>query len=282
MATQEKIEAAERYVESGSARLWSTASGQGTPLLMFNGGPGADDYLGPVAEMIDDLCRVIRFEPRGTGRSDWDGNYDTATLLTDAEAVRREYGAERCIVAGHSFGPSAALAYALRHPSRVIGLVGMAGGYMLNDRTWSETYHKNLDEIGEDLGGLEFNVDPKVNTEGNHDWRDYIKRPTLLREIADLDMPAVFINGGKDIRPNWPTRQLAALMPQGEYVEIPEAAHMIWLTHADELRQELRSAVQRIVENDQGRHRFTQLRKEGAEHPIEEVGKELRGMMDSD
>ena len=37
-------------------------------MLMFNGGPGCDDYLGLVAEMIDDMCRVIRFEPRGCGR----------------------------------------------------------------------------------------------------------------------------------------------------------------------------------------------------------------------
>ena len=34
-----------------------------------------------------------------------------------------------------------------------------------------------------------------------------------------------------------------------------------------------------ITENDEGRPRFNRLREENAEHPIEEVGKELRGMM---
>ena len=34
-----------------------------------------------------------------------------------------------------------------------------------------------------------------------------------------------------------------------------------------------------IAENDEGRHRFSQLRRENASHNIEEVGKELRGMM---
>jgi ketol-acid reductoisomerase len=34
-----------------------------------------------------------------------------------------------------------------------------------------------------------------------------------------------------------------------------------------------------IAENDEGRPRFTRLRRENSEHPIEEVGKELRGMM---
>ena len=247
MRVKSKME--ERYVTSGRARLWSTASGRGTPLLMFNGGPGCDDYLGPVAEMIDDLCEVIRFEPRGCGRSDWDGNYDIDTLLTDAEAVRQEYGVARCIVAGHSFGPSAALAYALRYPSCVMGLIGIAGGKVVNDRSWSAAYRKGLEEVGEDIGGKVFRADPDVNAQGNLSWKEYIRRPTLFREIADLQIPAIFINGGKDIRPNWPTRQLASLMPNGRYVEIAGAAHTIWLTHADELRDELRGAIREIVLN---------------------------------
>ena len=64
----------ERYVRSGRARLWTCSGGAGTPFLMFNGGPGCDDYLAPVAAMVEDICQVIRFEPRGCGRSDWDGS----------------------------------------------------------------------------------------------------------------------------------------------------------------------------------------------------------------
>ena len=237
----------DRFIRSGTARLWSTSTGRGTPLLLFNGGPGCDDYLAPVASMIDDLCQVIRFEPRGCGRSDWDGNYDLETLLIDSEAIREEYGTERMIVAGHSAGPDLALAYALRHPRRVMGLIGIAGGRIVNDRDWSAAYHSGLEEVGEDLGGIEFTADPDVNPQGNRSWRSYIKRPDLLRAIADLRIPAVFINGGKDIRPNWPTEQLAALMPRGGYVEIPDAGHNIWLTHAPELGRELRRAVRRIL-----------------------------------
>ncbi len=80
-------ELGEKYVTSGTARLWSITTGNGLPVLLFNGGPGCDDYLAPVAHMIDDLCRVIRFEPRGCGKSDWDRNYDLDTLFTDVEAV---------------------------------------------------------------------------------------------------------------------------------------------------------------------------------------------------
>ena len=213
---------------------------------MFNGGPGCDDYLEPVASLIEDVCQIIRFEPRGCGRSDWDGDYTVQTLIRDAECVRQAYGVDRCIVGGHSFGPDLALAYALSFPQKVIGLIGLAGGRIVNDRTWHSTYHRNLSRRGEDLGGVIFTADSNVNSECNRSWREYIKRPTLLRDIAELEIPTTFVYGSEDIRPEWPTRQLASLLPNGEFVVINGAAHTIWLNHSKELKKELHRAIRRI------------------------------------
>jgi pimeloyl-ACP methyl ester carboxylesterase len=241
------VSESERFVTSGASRLWSVVSGGGVPLLLFNGGPGCDDYLGPVAQLISDQCNVIRFEPRGCGRSTWDGKYDLDTLLSDAEAIREEYGVERWIVAGHSAGPDAALAYAIRYPSRTLGVIGIAGGRIVNDRDWSETYQRRRGSVGESTGGKQFHADPDVNRQGSASWREYIHRPELLRDLARLELPCAFINAGNDIRPNWPTQQLAALIPKARYVEIPGAAHQIWLTHAAELQRELQSALSYVV-----------------------------------
>jgi len=70
----------------------------------------------------------------------------------------------------------------------------------------------------------------------------------LLHDISSLEVPAIFINAGKDIRPNWPTVQLAHLLKNGEYIEITSAGHYIWITHRDELRKELRATVERIMQ----------------------------------
>ena len=240
------FEVSELQVSSGTAEIWSTASGRGPAMLMFNGGPGCDDYLAPVSALVEDVARIIRFEPRGCGRSDWDGNYSLDVLLDDADAVRAAYGVRTCLVAGHSFGVNAALAYALRFPSVACGIIGMAGGRLVNDRSWSEAYRLGLKEVGEDAGGAEFHADPRVNRDGNQSWRDFIQQPNLFRAVADLNLPATFLNGSADIRPNWPTRQLAALLPQGRYFEIEGAAHHIWLTHPVELGRHLRHAIARV------------------------------------
>lgn len=236
----------EHFIQSGGARLWSAVSGTGVPVVFFNGGPGCDDYLAPVAHLIHDRCRVIRFEPRGCGRSDWDGHYDLDTLLFDADMLREVYGYDRWLLLGHSHGPNLALAYALRHPSQTIGIIGIAGGKVVDDRSWSEAYHRRLSTVGEDNGGKQFHADPEVNRHGNASWRSYCHRPSLFRELADLNIPCVFINAEQDIRPNWPTQQLSRLIPKARYVEIAGAAHMIWLTHAAELQTHLRDALEYI------------------------------------
>jgi len=248
----------ERFIQMGESHLWSIASGEGTPVVFLNGGPGCDDYLEPVACLIDNEYRVIRFESRGCGRSTWDGHYNLETFLLDVEKIRVAYGYDRWIILGHSHGPNLALAYALRHPTQTIGIIGITGGKIVDDRAWSETYHERLKAIGEDNGGKEFHSDPEVNRRGNADWRGYCRQPGLLRDIANLEVPCVFINAAADIRPNWPTQQLAMLIPNARYLEIEGAAHMIWLTHAAELQTHLREALTYILSVDAHRELDTQ------------------------
>jgi len=228
-----------------STAIWTTNNGAGLPVIICNGGPGCDDYLEDVSSMIEDHCEVVRFEPRGCGRSDYDGQYELKTTIGDIEFLRIQYGFEKVLLIGHSFGPDVALAYSLTYENRTLGIIGISGGRIVNDRQWSDIYHKNLEEVGE-ANAKEYIADPRVNKSGNISWHRFTKQPELLRRISKIEFPVTYICAGADIRPNWPTQQLANLIPNGEYREIPDAAHSIWLTHADELRQCLRAATERI------------------------------------
>jgi len=192
---------------------------------------------------------VIRFEPRGCGRSCWDGQYDLSTTVDDIEFIRVEYGFDKVLLLGHSWGPDLGLAYIMRYPQSVLGLVGLAGGRIVDDRQWHKTYHDNRTRFPERLDQA-FNSDPRVNAIGNDTYKEFIRRPSLLREVGSIDCPVTYINAANDIRPNWPTRQLAALIPKGQYLEIPGATHYIWLTHPAELRRVLRSTIEGMVNID--------------------------------
>lgn len=228
------------YINSDDTQIWTCASGQGLSVMLCNGGPGCCDYLGPVAELLDDVAQVIRFEQRGCGRSEPIPPYDLQACISDLENIRRAYELEQWVIGGHSWGADLALAYALEHPERVLGIICIAGGRINNDREWSKEYHRRKEEEGEELPVYDYPPNMEVNAAGNASWREYIQRPYLLQELAQLDVPTLFVYGDKDIRPSWPVEQVANLMPQATYKSVAGAKHYIWFTHAEMLKDHLR------------------------------------------
>lgn len=99
--------------------------GQGTPLLLINGGPGFDHtflHLSTVWDRLAEERHVIFFDQPGTGQSWPVGPDDTLTVaevLESIEAIREAIGVSSLAVLGHSWGGYVALAYALRHPDHV-------------------------------------------------------------------------------------------------------------------------------------------------------------------
>jgi proline iminopeptidase len=115
------------FVDIMGARLWTASRGCGVPVVLCHGGPGLCDNLGPVAEMIEDLARVHRYDQRGSGRSSSNGPFEVACFLDDLEALREHWGYQRWVVGGHSWGANLALFYALAHPENTVGVIYLAG-----------------------------------------------------------------------------------------------------------------------------------------------------------
>lgn len=229
----------ERLVAVVGARLWLDERGAGPPLLLCNGGPGCCDYLAPLSALIEARARVVRWEQRGCGRSSLPGPFDLATCLADMEALRRALGLERWVVGGHSWGANLALAYALAHPDRTIGLIMLAGTGVQNDREWHEAYREGRD-AGRDLRpDYAYPPNLDVNREVMASWRTFLQQPGLLRDLAALQTPMLAVHGSADVRPGWPTAQLAALLPRARFVMLEGADHLLWQTHAEPLRRDL-------------------------------------------
>ena len=236
----------ETYIESGGIKLWTDADGSGTPVILISGGPGCCDYLEPVAALLDG-ARTIRFDARGCGRSSLAPRYTLADSLADLEAIRAHYGIERWIVLGHSAGADHALAYALQHPQRAAALVCLAGGRVHNDRDWHAVYSEGRDAGREAPLDYAYPYNPDVNLQLNAEWKAYIKKPGLLRQLAHFATPALFVYGSEDIRPSWPIEQVAQLLPHARWNLLPGAGHNLWLTHATPLRQLLNSFIAEFV-----------------------------------
>lgn len=109
--------------------LHSTVQGSGATIIFVHGWTcDESSWSRQIAEFARDY-RVVTLDLPGHGRSAAPAQADfSMDLFADAvEAVRKEIGAKRVILVGHSMGARVIRQYALRYPRHVAGLVAVDG-----------------------------------------------------------------------------------------------------------------------------------------------------------
>lgn len=199
--------------------LFVEVVGEGEPLVLMHGGPGADHWTLNPLRPLKDRFSLVFYDHRCNGRSvgapissmTWDN------LTADADALRERLGFERWSVLGHSFGGHVALEYALRYPNRLSHLVLMDTG---GDSTWARDRAPDLltrrgyDQKKVDLVRRWFHGDfapremiPILMRIGDA----YSYRPNLWLTVGDLIhgewhtklRPEAMIYAGKHLMKSW-------------------------------------------------------------------------------
>lgn len=97
------------------------------PVVFLHGGPGYNSYSfrKTAGARLAAQVPLVYLDQRGSGESErpWRGDYATARLVEDVEALRQALGVARIVPMGHSYGGMVALEYALAHPAQVAKLV---------------------------------------------------------------------------------------------------------------------------------------------------------------
>jgi proline iminopeptidase len=106
--------------------LESVGRADGMPAVYLHGGPGSGCQPDHRRLFDPERFHAILFDQRGAGRSRPKGRREDNTLphlIADMEKIREQFGFERWMVVGGSWGATLALAYAQAHPDRVTGMV---------------------------------------------------------------------------------------------------------------------------------------------------------------
>lgn len=135
-----------QFLEVDGHKVHAVVMGSGPDLVLIHGSSGSTrDMTFHLAPILAERYRVFVFDRPGLGYSDPvspDGSSITdqaATLV----AAARELGAEKPLVAGHSYGGAVALAWAVHHPDDISGLVALSAASHPWD-TGLTTYYKIL------------------------------------------------------------------------------------------------------------------------------------------
>jgi proline-specific peptidase len=125
-----------RRMSIRNVSLFVEVVGNGYPLLLMHGGPGADHWSLLPFRRCADRFTLVFYDHRCNGRSQGApvSSMTWENLTADADALRQRLGFDRWAVLGHSFGGHVALEYALRYPDSVSHLVLLDTG---GDSWWS-------------------------------------------------------------------------------------------------------------------------------------------------
>jgi pimeloyl-ACP methyl ester carboxylesterase len=117
----------DRWIERDGVSLSVTDEGEGTPVVLLHGLTATRRYVVMGSRSLERSGhRVLAYDARGHGRSAparAPEDYGYGELDLDLEAVLDGLGVERAVLAGASMGAHTLLAFALRRPERVAGLV---------------------------------------------------------------------------------------------------------------------------------------------------------------
>jgi proline iminopeptidase len=113
--------AVETWRDLGAVRLFERRLGQGPPVVVLHGGPGAHhDYLLPGFDALATGRTLVYYDQRGGGQSPVDRDVPVGwrEQVADLEALRGQWGLAQLDLAGYSWGALLAILYAREHPGR--------------------------------------------------------------------------------------------------------------------------------------------------------------------
>src|SRR2546430_5840006 len=122
MNAADPMQAVAATVELDGVRLFTRRTGDGPPVVVLHGGPGAHhDYLLPQYDGLARRRTLLYYDQRGGGKSPVPRETPVGWRehVADLEALRRHWAIPRLALLGYSWGGLLAVLYALEHPDGV-------------------------------------------------------------------------------------------------------------------------------------------------------------------
>jgi len=243
---------------SGYSASYSVV-GDGPPLVVLPGLAGGTALLRPLVERLARAFRVFAVELRGEANPfDIRRRFTAEDLVGDVLEFLALHQLERPLLLGVSFGGAVALELASRHACRIGGLVVQGA-----DLRFEPTLLRRV--AGDILSGYPLPTDsPFVNQFFNllfgrkprdraladfvikNCWRtDQAVMARRFRIAEEIDLtdrldsirtPTLLVHGGRDLFVS--SKGLAEMIsgiPEAESVELPQAGHLAFVTHATEI-----------------------------------------------
>lgn len=194
-----------------------------TPIVVVHGANGSGSEVWPLAHALLQHAPVYVPDLLGHGGRPHFGALSIEALADDLVAQVQARGFGPSVLVGYSVGGLVALRAALRHPTKVRGVVALATKHIMDGPTidrWQyllrpERLGHPDNPRGRVLEKIHFPRDWKAVAQANHAMFEAMrqKAPITDEELAAIRVPALVLSGDQDqIVPLAETRRLAQLV----------------------------------------------------------------------
>ena len=259
---------------AGRAPLHAESSGNGAPLVFWHGWASNLRVFDALRAALGDQWRTTAIDLPGHGRSPWADDAAAADAEQLSEQTVSRLLAQmppRATLLAWSLGGQLALRAAARAPDRIerLVLIGTTPKFLRSD-DWphgasGEALVQMRARLAEDYRGtvsdfLEMQVRGSRDAAAVHAalrgalLQHGEAQPAALQaglallaatdlraQLASIQVPALVIAGQYDrVTASAAGAALAAMLPQAQFLEIPRAAHAVFLSHPERLLPPLR------------------------------------------
>ncbi len=247
-------------------RIAYSDEGKGVPLLFVHGFPLSRGAWERQLPALSPSYRVLAPDLRGFGESETlSGPSTMAQFAEDLHALLLQLRTGPVVLLGHSMGGYVALAFSLRFPQMLRGLV-LVGTKAGNDGQETAAGRRALAEQvrGEGTQTLIDTLVPKMLAAGNGDpdmagaVRGFMARsqpegvsgallgmavrPDSTGMLAGISVPTLVVTGAEDVLlPPEESRKLAQAIKGAQLLVIPCAGHLVAFEKAEEFNRALKA-----------------------------------------
>jgi len=159
----------------------------GNPVIYLHGGPGGGTSPNDRRYFDPKAYRIILFDQRGCGKSTPPACIEENTtwdLVSDIEKLREHLKIDKWVVFGGSWGSTLSLAYSIKYPERVKGLI-LRGIFLVRESELNWLYQGGAGHLFPDY--WDGYVEPIPENERDNFIVAYYKRLTSENEKVKLD-----------------------------------------------------------------------------------------------
>jgi pimeloyl-ACP methyl ester carboxylesterase len=215
------------------AAIFAVTSGEADApsILLLSGARCNTEMWTPVLDDLNTRFRVVRYDVRGTGHSQLDGEAPLGLdcHADDAAAVLDELGIQKCVVWGMAFGSRIALALASRHFNRVSALALYDASLETPDPAAQAESVRRAKERRVAIGMAQFRPDASYFDHDDHDSVAKVLHAAYepgdhRRYGESIEVPTLIATGELDSNLA-ASRRLQRMIPRSELVVLEAVGH---------------------------------------------------------